>query len=119
MNPGHQGTGLVAGTAGRPATKRSGEITDGHPLRQRYLGAGEVCRWLSDWPAADRRRWGEAGNHRCRAMEISDQWVAQGMRSDSPLLAWERTVLVRSYTALLAAIRRRTRDDASKRGGEL
>ena len=41
MNPGHQGTGLVAGTAGRPATKRSGEITGGHPLRQRYLGAGE------------------------------------------------------------------------------
>jgi hypothetical protein len=39
-------------------------------------------------------------------MEISDWWVAQGMRSDSPLLALERTVLVRSYTALFAAIRR-------------
>jgi hypothetical protein len=46
-----------------------------------------------------------AALHRCRAMKISDQWVTQGMRPDSPLLAWERTVLVRSYTALLAAIR--------------
>lgn len=45
-----------------------------------------------------------AAFHRCRAMKISDQWVSQGMRSDSPLLAWERTVLVRSYTALLAAV---------------
>ncbi len=47
-----------------------------------------------------------AAVHRCRAMKISDQWVTQGMRPDSPLLAWERTVLVRSYTALLAAVRR-------------
>jgi hypothetical protein len=47
-----------------------------------------------------------AAFHRCCAMEISDRWVAQGMRSDSPLLALERTVLVRSYTALFAAIRR-------------
>jgi len=47
-----------------------------------------------------------AAAHRCRAMEISDQWVTQGMRPDSLLLAWERTVLVRSYTALLAAVSR-------------
>jgi len=47
-----------------------------------------------------------AAVHRCRAMEISDQWVTQGMRPDSPLLAWERTVLVRSHTALLAAVSR-------------
>jgi hypothetical protein len=47
-----------------------------------------------------------AAFHRCRAMKISDQWVTEGMRSDSPLLAWERTVLVRSYAALLAAIQR-------------
>jgi hypothetical protein len=44
-----------------------------------------------------------AAFHRCRAMEISDQWVAQGSRSDSPLIAWERTVLIRSYEAMLAA----------------
>jgi len=45
-----------------------------------------------------------AAFHRCRAMEISDQWVTQGSRSDSPLIAWERTVLIRSYKALLAAV---------------
>ena len=45
-----------------------------------------------------------AAFHRCRAMEISDQWVAQGSRSDSPLIAWEQTVLIRSYEALLAAV---------------
>ena len=45
-----------------------------------------------------------AAVHRCRAMQISDRWVARGMRPDSPLLAWERTVLARSYTALLAAV---------------
>ena len=45
-----------------------------------------------------------AAFHRCQAMEISDQWVAQGSRSDSPLIAWERTVLIRSYKALLAAV---------------
>jgi hypothetical protein len=47
-----------------------------------------------------------AAFHRCRAMEISDQWVTQGSRSDSPLIAWERTVLIRSYQALLAAVGR-------------
>ena len=47
-----------------------------------------------------------AAVHRARAMEISDQWVSQGSRSDSPLLAWEQTVLVRSYQALHAAVGR-------------
>jgi hypothetical protein len=47
-----------------------------------------------------------AAVHRCRAMEISDQWVAQGGRPDSPLLAAERAALVRSYTALFAAVHR-------------
>jgi hypothetical protein len=47
-----------------------------------------------------------AAAHRCHAMEISDQWVAQGSRPDSPLLAAERTALVRSYTALFAAVHR-------------
>jgi hypothetical protein len=45
-----------------------------------------------------------AALHRCRAMEISDRWVAQGMRPDSPLLDRQRTFLTRSYAALIAAI---------------
>jgi hypothetical protein len=47
-----------------------------------------------------------AAVHRVRAMEASDQWVAQGSRPDSPLLALERAALVRSYAALLAAVHR-------------
>ncbi len=47
-----------------------------------------------------------AAVHRARAMEVSDQWVAQGSRTDSPLLALERAALVRSYAALLAAVHR-------------
>ena len=41
-----------------------------------------------------------AAVHRCRAMEISDQWVALGRHRDSNLLALERAALVQSYTAL-------------------
>jgi hypothetical protein len=47
-----------------------------------------------------------AAAHRCDAMAISDLWVAQGRRPDSQLLALERAALVRSYEALLAALRR-------------
>jgi hypothetical protein len=47
-----------------------------------------------------------AAVHRCQAMEISDQWVDQGSRRDSPLLAFERAALVRSYAALHAAVHR-------------
>lgn len=45
-----------------------------------------------------------AAAHRARAMEISDQWVAEGRHPDSPLLAMEHAALVRSYAALLAAV---------------
>lgn len=47
-----------------------------------------------------------AAVHRCRAMAISDQWVAEGRRRDSTLLALERAALVESYAALLAAVHR-------------
>jgi len=47
-----------------------------------------------------------AAVHRCRAMAISDQWVAEGRRRDSKLLALERAALVESYAALLAAVHR-------------
>jgi hypothetical protein len=45
-----------------------------------------------------------AAVHRCRAMTISDQWVAEGRHRDSKLLALERAALVESYAALLAAV---------------
>jgi hypothetical protein len=47
-----------------------------------------------------------AAVHRCRAMQIFDQWAAQGGHADSPLLALDRAALARSYAALLAAVRR-------------
>ncbi len=45
-----------------------------------------------------------AATHRAHAMEISDQWAAEGRHPDSPLLTLERAALVRSYAALLAAV---------------
>jgi hypothetical protein len=47
-----------------------------------------------------------AAEHRARAMDISDRWVAQGCDPDSPLLPAERAELIRSYAALLAAVHR-------------
>ncbi|HEY9241671.1 MAG TPA: DUF5995 family protein [Streptosporangiaceae bacterium] len=47
-----------------------------------------------------------AAAHRAHAMDLSDQWVAEGCRPDSPLLALEHAALVRSYAALLAAVHR-------------
>ena len=45
-----------------------------------------------------------AAVHRAAAMDLSDQWVEQGCQPDSPLLPLEHSALVRSYSALLAAV---------------
>jgi hypothetical protein len=45
-----------------------------------------------------------AAVHRARAMDLSDQWVAEGRDPDSQLLPLEHAALVRSYAALLAAV---------------
>ena len=45
-----------------------------------------------------------AAAHRVRAMDLSDQWVRGGCRTDSPLLPLLRAALVRAYTALLTAV---------------
>jgi hypothetical protein len=47
-----------------------------------------------------------AAEQRTRAMALSDGWVQDGCRRDSPLLAQERAALVRAYAALLAAVHR-------------
>jgi hypothetical protein len=47
-----------------------------------------------------------AAEHRAAAMDISDRWVAEGCALDSPLLSAERAELIRSYSALLAAVHR-------------
>jgi hypothetical protein len=45
-----------------------------------------------------------AAAHRVRAMDLSDQWNAEGCQPASPLLPLEHAALVRSYAALLAAV---------------
>jgi hypothetical protein len=45
-----------------------------------------------------------AAAHRARAMDLSDQWIADGCPAGSPLLPLEHAALVRSYAALLAAV---------------
>jgi hypothetical protein len=47
-----------------------------------------------------------AAEQRALAMRCSDQWVAHGRDLASPLIGEERTALVRSYAALLAAVHR-------------
>ncbi|HEY7630109.1 MAG TPA: hypothetical protein VH817_05390 [Thermoleophilaceae bacterium] len=54
----------------------------------------------------DRRDVLRAANLRAEAMEVSDRWVQAGCDPDDPQLAAERSLLVRSYAALLAAVHR-------------
>jgi hypothetical protein len=58
------------------------------------------CYLYSEPEEAVRR----AAEHRAHAMDLSDQWVAEGCKPESPLLPLERAALVRSYAALLAAV---------------
>jgi len=43
---------------------------------------------------------------RVEAMDVSDRWVAAGCALESPLIDEERSLLVRSYATLLAAVHR-------------
>jgi hypothetical protein len=45
---------------------------------------------------------------RAEAMDVSDQWVAEGCDLDSPLVVQERELLVRSYAALLSVVHRQS-----------
>jgi hypothetical protein len=47
-----------------------------------------------------------AAANRAEAMDLSDQWVAEGCQPDSPLLLLEHAALVRAYAALLATVHR-------------
>jgi hypothetical protein len=57
--------------------------------------------YLLDRPEAVVR---PAAIHRVEAMDLSDRWVREGCRPDSPLLPLEHAALVRAYSALLAAV---------------
>lgn len=45
---------------------------------------------------------------RADAMDVSDQWVAEGCDLGSPLVVQERELLVRSYAALLSVVHRQS-----------
>ena len=45
---------------------------------------------------------------RADAMDVSDQWVTEGCDLDSPLVAQERELLVRSYASLLCVVHRQS-----------
>ena len=49
-----------------------------------------------------------AAELRAEAMEVSDRWVDAGCDPADPLLAEERSLLIRSFAALLAAVHRPT-----------
>jgi hypothetical protein len=57
---------------------------------------------------ADEEEVRPAAQHRARAMDISDRWVARGRDPGSPLIAEERDELIRCYAALLGAGHRLT-----------
>jgi hypothetical protein len=57
-----------------------------------------------------------AGEHRARAMDLSDRWIAEGKDPRSPLLATVREELVLSYRALADAIAARDGRRAADRG---
>jgi len=83
-----------ARTAGTEAGQPSDELVD---------ALSRLYAFLYREPEAEVR---PAAAHRARAMDISDQWVADGCRADSPLLPLEHAALVRSYAALLAVVHR-------------
>jgi hypothetical protein len=48
----------------------------------------------------------EAAQLRADAMDVSDRWIGAGCDPESPMLAEDRALLVRSYASLLAAVHR-------------
>jgi hypothetical protein len=63
----------------------------------------ELYAYLYSCPPEDVRR---AAELRADAMDVSDRWVEEGCHLASPLLDHERSLLVRSYAALLLAVHR-------------
>jgi hypothetical protein len=74
---------------------------DGDPADELVAALTRLYTFLYDEPERAVR---PAAVYRAEAMDLSDQWVAEGCRPDSPLLAREHAALVRSYAALLAAV---------------
>ena len=76
-------------------------IDEAEPAEELVESLTRLYCYLYGEPEAALR---SAAVHRARAMDLSDQWVRQGCQPDSRLLPPEHAALVRSYTALLAAV---------------
>jgi hypothetical protein len=111
---------LVAAAAGeRLDTTRAArlEVEWWRAHRERQHGAGgaagdrsvvvdalaELYAYLYGCPPDDVR---PAAELRVDAMDVSDRWVEEGCHLASPLLSEERSLLVRSYAALLQVVHR-------------
>jgi hypothetical protein len=88
-------------TAARADSTEAGTAEAGPPGDELVDALTRLYAFLYREPEPEVR---PAAAHRARAMDISDQWVADGCRADSPLLPLEHAALVRSYAALLAAV---------------
>ncbi len=90
---------------GQPGTGQpgTGPPFAGGPADELVAALTRLYTFLYDEPEDTVR---PAAVYRTEAMDLSDQWVAEGCRADSPLLAREHAALVRSYAALLAAVHR-------------
>jgi len=79
---------------------------------ERDTGRTELVESLTDLYSYlygdDRDAVRPAAALRADAMDVSDRWVAEGCDLDSPLLARERALLVRSYAALLSVVHRQS-----------
>jgi hypothetical protein len=80
--------------------QRSGSELDEQALIEALAA---LYAYVYDVPVQDVRM---AAEQRALAMRYSDTWVSEGCEIRSPLLALERTALVRSYAGLLAAVYR-------------
>jgi hypothetical protein len=76
-------------------------VADAEPAEELVESLTRLYCYLYSEPEAALR---PAAVHRARAMDLSDQWVREGRRSDSKLLPLEHAALVRSYATLLAAV---------------
>ena len=83
--------------------QHAAQPVDGDPADDLVEALTRLYTFLYGEPADAVR---PAAVYRTEAMDLSDQWVAEGCGADSPLLAREHAALVRSYAALLAAVHR-------------
>ncbi len=73
---------------------------------ERPLVNALVALYAHVYGTAPDARLEAAAAERALAMRWSDDWVAAGCEPEHPLIAGERAALVRSYSALLAAVHR-------------